>query len=300
MNGGQSSQFGHSSPHHGLPVDCYSKKLETATQAMYQMPPFDSLNRMDTELQFMVPPSSITTTTAGSSNCNLASSMSTQQSSPPWAGSSYPTTFDSPLSTEDYYDYATPSPGIEDARGYMSYAKIPRSCPHYDSNILNEENMTLQRYGHSNYVMGSNKYLAQRLQGPSSVEYATQQSSRDFERLSISPLKMEQDVLDFEGVPYYDGGGTCSKIPSSDPSEDGASVREPMDPDDPTADEPYAKLIYKALLSAPNHSMVLQDIYQWFRENTAKGSPDSKGWMNSIRHNLSMNAVNFHFLLHLL
>ncbi|KUJ24529.1 winged helix DNA-binding domain-containing protein, partial [Mollisia scopiformis] len=52
----------------------------------------------------------------------------------------------------------------------------------------------------------------------------------------------------------------------------------------------YAKLIYRALMSAPNHSMVLQEIYQWFRDNTAKGASDGKGWMNSIRHNLSMNA----------
>jgi len=56
-------------------------------------------------------------------------------------------------------------------------------------------------------------------------------------------------------------------------------------------DEPYAKLIHRALMSKPDHSMVLQDIYQWFRENTNKGSSDNKGWMNSIRHNLSMNAV---------
>ncbi|KAG9241569.1 hypothetical protein BJ878DRAFT_427841 [Calycina marina] len=56
-------------------------------------------------------------------------------------------------------------------------------------------------------------------------------------------------------------------------------------------DEPYAKLIHRALMSAPDHSMVLQEIYQWFRENTHRGASDTKGWMNSIRHNLSMNAA---------
>jgi hypothetical protein len=65
--------------------------------------------------------------------------------------------------------------------------------------------------------------------------------------------------------------------------------------DDMTADLPYAKLIYHALMSTPTRSMVLQEIYQWFRENTNKGSSDSKGWMNSIRHNLSMNGVRFSF-----
>lgn len=59
----------------------------------------------------------------------------------------------------------------------------------------------------------------------------------------------------------------------------------------PAQEEPYAKLIYKALLSAPNHAMVLQEIYQWFAENTDKGKATTTGWRNSIRHNLSMNAV---------
>ncbi|APA09913.1 hypothetical protein SS1G_05834 [Sclerotinia sclerotiorum 1980 UF-70] len=88
-----------------------------------------------------------------------------------------------------------------------------------------------------------------------------------------------------------------SKSPSSLCSEeDGQSSREPtamdVDADSHGADEqPYAKLIYRALMSAPGHSMVLQEIYRWFRENTTKGSSDTKGWMNSIRHNLSMNAA---------
>jgi hypothetical protein len=55
---------------------------------------------------------------------------------------------------------------------------------------------------------------------------------------------------------------------------------------------PYAILIYYALMSRPNHAMTLQEIYQWFRENTGKTSNNSKGWQNSIRHNLSMNAVS--------
>lgn len=56
-------------------------------------------------------------------------------------------------------------------------------------------------------------------------------------------------------------------------------------------DEPYAQLIYRAFMSRPNKSMTLQDIYQWFRENTDKSKSEGKGWQNSIRHNLSMNGV---------
>ncbi|KAH7313431.1 hypothetical protein B0I35DRAFT_410424 [Stachybotrys elegans] len=54
---------------------------------------------------------------------------------------------------------------------------------------------------------------------------------------------------------------------------------------------PYATLIHRALISQPNHSMTLQEIYKWFRENTTKAKKSYKGWQNSIRHNLSMNAA---------
>lgn len=55
--------------------------------------------------------------------------------------------------------------------------------------------------------------------------------------------------------------------------------------------EPYAQLICKALKSKPDYTMTLQEIYEWFRENTDKDQGGGKGWQNSIRHNLSMNAV---------
>lgn len=66
-------------------------------------------------------------------------------------------------------------------------------------------------------------------------------------------------------------------------------------------EEPYAQLIWKAFLSTPTHSMTLKELYQWFRDNTEKAKHDNpekgkdktRGWMNSIRHNLSMNRVSF-------
>ncbi|KAI1261392.1 hypothetical protein F5Y18DRAFT_401869, partial [Xylariaceae sp. FL1019] len=56
---------------------------------------------------------------------------------------------------------------------------------------------------------------------------------------------------------------------------------------------PYAKLIFGCLMAAPNKTMSLQDIYRWFEQHTDKGHDGSKGWQNSIRHNLSMNKVRF-------
>jgi hypothetical protein len=72
-----------------------------------------------------------------------------------------------------------------------------------------------------------------------------------------------------------------SASPPSDAADSGAAK----------PDEPYAKLIHKAIMTRPDHSMTLQEIYQWFRDNTNKAVTESTGWQNSIRHNLSMNAV---------
>lgn len=68
---------------------------------------------------------------------------------------------------------------------------------------------------------------------------------------------------------------------------------EAGEPETPkTGETPYAKLIYQAFMSSPRRALTLQEIYQWFRDNTDKGKPgQGKGWQNSIRHNLSMNGV---------
>ncbi|KAF2666210.1 hypothetical protein BT63DRAFT_52979 [Microthyrium microscopicum] len=55
----------------------------------------------------------------------------------------------------------------------------------------------------------------------------------------------------------------------------------------------YAKLLFKCLYEAPGHEMDLKSIYTWFQTNTDKPKANAgcKGWMNSVRHNLSMNRA---------
>ena len=93
--------------------------------------------------------------------------------------------------------------------------------------------------------------------------------------------------------------GQTSPDPDSE-YPDGSSIATPnvdeSDAEGGPNSEPYAQLIYRALKSAPNHSMVLKEIYEWFEQNTDKAKPvagtaSTKGWQNSIRHNLSMNGA---------
>ena len=84
-----------------------------------------------------------------------------------------------------------------------------------------------------------------------------------------------------------------SESSSSEGSQRSESEALGADETDPEGNEPYAKLIYRALLGAPGHRMVLKEIYEWFIDHTGKNkNPSQKGWQNSIRHNLSMNGVS--------
>ncbi|KAL5343313.1 hypothetical protein BJX70DRAFT_408197 [Aspergillus crustosus] len=94
------------------------------------------------------------------------------------------------------------------------------------------------------------------------------------------------------GIPYHSLPLSVVSPPIKlEMDRDEASTANPDDAEDTSADPPYSQLIYEALLTAPGKKLPLQGIYLWFEKNTAKGRDrGSKGWQNSIRHNLSMNA----------
>ncbi|KAK8856287.1 hypothetical protein PGQ11_012199 [Apiospora arundinis] len=87
--------------------------------------------------------------------------------------------------------------------------------------------------------------------------------------------------------PYEEDGGGGDMPNLHHPDQD-----EAMDDDElAKGDESYAKLMERAFKSRPNLAMTLQELYQWFRENTERGRSETKGWQNSVRHNLSMNGA---------
>ena len=128
--------------------------------------------------------------------------------------------------------------------------------------------------------------------------------------LLIPKSSTSRSLLSDESFQNYTPATSPSPLPSTrsnlrsvftpDPAEgcEAANDLATMNGDETDADgggnsEPYAQLIYRALKSAPEHRMVLKEIYEWFEKNTDKAiDTSSKGWQNSIRHNLSMNGVS--------
>jgi hypothetical protein len=84
----------------------------------------------------------------------------------------------------------------------------------------------------------------------------------------------------------------ANTIPEQDETGESANS-EPVDPC-------YAQLLYRCLRDVPDHTMALKDVYSWIRQYSQKARDSTNsGWQNSVRHNLSMNAVSFKNLLSL-
>ncbi|KZL81650.1 fork head domain-containing protein [Colletotrichum incanum] len=104
-------------------------------------------------------------------------------------------------------------------------------------------------------------------------------------------------ATDAPGSPYISSPASFSGDfgAEADMKPDLSGQRNPPIPratprENASGEEPYAKLIHRALKDAPGHSMTLQELYKWFKDNTDKTrKTEGTGWQNSIRHNLSMN-----------
>jgi hypothetical protein len=172
------------------------------------------------------------------------------------------------------------------------YPDLPRTWASYDPQILNDDNGTMDQ-SEPIYTMEDENNHGPKSPALSAPDFDDPNGPQPYSHITLCQSPKMEDEAPGSRLGDFDQSARFSPPPNDDSEDGGMMSREmtAMDVDDQATDEPYAKLIHRALMSAPNHSMVLQEIYQWFRENTTKGSADSKGWMNSIRHNLSMNAV---------
>ncbi|KAI9041215.1 uncharacterized protein KD926_007327 [Aspergillus affinis] len=124
-----------------------------------------------------------------------------------------------------------------------------------------------------------------------SPENQPEASGTNYSPTSLSPTSPPLSISSYQAG--HDGSkphpsGTKLGIDRDDLH---ATSSEDSTEEDVNTDPPYSLLIYQALRNAPDMKLPLQGIYDWFVKNTAKGKDrNSKGWQNSIRHNLSMNA----------
>ena len=186
---------------------------------------------------------------------------------------------------------------------YRSTVTCPRSCPRGVDAITDDEVVTTtQSHPTSAYFNDGSTLLQNQIISPtpsfpfgyagnarfnlSSLDSTNESLMSYSPTPSLSPSQFNRP--DFRQI----------STPDSGDSYDYPTGLTMLNSDDTTGDacgisEPYAQLIFKALMSAPGHKMVLREIYEWFEKNTDKAdNKASKGWQNSIRHNLSMNKVS--------
>ena len=175
----------------------------------------------------------------------------------------------------------------------------PRSYPH-DYNMTPPDTFyassTSEAYPPLSYLMDPEKHRSYvGLPSPRTVKHETfDQGDREATARATPVQAGDFDVALSPGS--YVSTGVAGELLGSEmdaasgEGQDFAGTHE--DETDAEENEPYAKLIHRALMSAPGHRMVLKEIYDWFALHTDKNkNPTQKGWQNSIRHNLSMNGV---------
>ncbi|CAK3748725.1 Fork-head transcriptional regulator 2 [Lecanosticta acicola] len=100
----------------------------------------------------------------------------------------------------------------------------------------------------------------------------------------------EPPVQRAEGLPDMSNGWTRHEQ-SVTPHDDLFGEEEEREGADP-ADPCYAQLLYQCLKEAPDYTLSLRELYEWIAQHSQKAKdPKNRGWQNSVRHNLSMNAA---------
>uniref|UniRef100_A0A915MYZ8 Forkhead box protein O n=1 Tax=Meloidogyne javanica TaxID=6303 RepID=A0A915MYZ8_MELJA len=115
------------------------------------------------------------------------------------------------------------------------------------------------------------------------------QHSNVLQQVSTQQVSNEE-CLEDDDV-FCDSSSTCCVEPEQRARSYTYYGRKP----NPWGNESYSDLIARALNTAPEGRLKLNEIYQWFSENVPyfagrSSQEDAQGWKNSIRHNLSLHS----------
>ncbi|KAJ5891328.1 uncharacterized protein N7473_007556 [Penicillium subrubescens] len=196
--------------------------------------------------------------------------------------------------TPQQYDFGTSSlTGVTVSD--TSYLASFYSSPHANMHPLNNshaprrsehDNSTNWQTAPTTTSLLSQRHIDNSLSCPDTPE----QSSRSMRATPASP---PISISSSQSPSHSRDSGSMSPaltVPEVDTSSPRISLGDSSDQDQ-NGGPPYSRLIWEALMSTEEKMLPLQGIYQWFEKNTNKGgNEESKGWQNSIRHNLSMNA----------
>jgi hypothetical protein len=81
--------------------------------------------------------------------------------------------------------------------------------------------------------------------------------------------------------------GACQNLSQCAQKNINSSSSDSICPKKP--DISYIELVAKAIMSSPDNSVLLGDIYKWIEDNFPYYKCTKNSWRNSIRHNLSVN-----------
>lgn len=205
----------------------------------------------------------------------------------------------------DVYSYSFSNHGdgcLDSPSSIHSLANAPaglESCLHSFDGIDGFLNHTKEHHLIPNHFTGDENYHLALLPGSNQQQWGCPGATSDL--MAFAPPSPALSTSSRRSVEVQSILGSLTVASNGAIDGDDMEVRSVDSDEEGSSDPPYSTLIYQALFSAPGMKLPLQGIYSWFEKNTTKGKDqNSKGWQNSIRHNLSMNAVSIHeqYLVH--
>lgn len=170
---------------------------------------------------------------------------------------------------------------------YSGYEQPPTQSTAWVPDQQQQQPQQVQQYDPNAHFMQARDGLGIQMAPTSHPAYlpATMQYDQPFMR--------QESPLDYSDDYRQDLGNTWNNHEHSVPPQDDLFAdddeAEPEDSTDPC----YAQLLHKCLKEAPGHTMSLRELYDWVSKHSQKAKDlKNRGWQNSVRHNLSMNAVS--------